>query len=52
MKEVKLTEKDVIDKLYRALVLLPRWKRKFIMWFWPEITEAANTLRKYLWGEK
>jgi len=51
MKEIKTTEKDVIDKFYRALVLLPRWKRKLIMWLWPEIVEAANFLRKHLWGE-
>lgn len=42
--------KDCLESLFQALENLPRWKRKIIKWFWPDIIDVANDLREYYWS--
>ncbi len=52
IEKLKVTDKNVIDQLYEALIYLPRWKRKVIKWLWPDIIKVADTLREYYWGDE
>lgn len=43
--------KEVLEGLNKALNTPKRWRRKFIMWVFPEIIPVAESLRKYYWAE-
>lgn len=42
--------KIVLENLWQAMSNLPRWKRKIIKWFWPDIIRVADDLREYYWS--
>ena len=43
--------KVALESVWRAMVGLPRWKRKIIIWLWPDIIYAAEDLKEYYWRE-
>lgn len=45
-----LDGKIVIESLWQVMSDLPRWKRKIIKWFWPDIIQVADDLREYYWS--
>jgi len=44
--------KVVIESLWRVMINLPRWKKKIIMWLWPDIINVADDLREYYWSDQ
>lgn len=44
--------KVVIENMWRVMIDLPRWKKKIIMWLWPDIINVANDLREYYWSDQ
>jgi len=44
--------KIAIESMWQALAHLPRWKRKIIMWLWPDIIEVAKDLKEYYWCDR
>ena len=44
--------KVVIESLWQVMIDLPRWKKKIIMWLWPDIINIADNLREYYWSDQ
>lgn len=53
-QEVEMSKEmyeEVIKELDKALNAPKRWRRKFIMWVFPEIIPVAAILKDYYWAE-
>ncbi len=47
----KNEEEAVIEHIVDTLIKLKGWRRKLIMWLWPDIRDIAETLREYCWKD-
>lgn len=43
--------KIALESMFQALENCPRWKRKIIKWFWPDIIGVVTALREYYWSD-
>ena len=47
----KKYEAKVVESIVDKVILLSGWRRKVIVWLWPELRVIVDILREYCWKD-